>query len=111
LFNVLDNSLRYGARTVRVSFARHGGDLLMQVHDDGPGVSPEQHARMQQALASQAYEQAVGLGLMLTDLVLRAHRGSLALMATHSGFSLMLRWPDPPADAGSDAALVPPPAA
>jgi signal transduction histidine kinase len=110
LFNLLDNSLRCGASTVRVSFGLKDNNVLMHVHDDGPGVSFEQLARMQHGLASQSYEQAMGLGLMLTDLVLRAHQGNLNLLDTAHGFGLVLSWPVTSANDLDDQAVDAPPA-
>jgi signal transduction histidine kinase len=109
LLNVLDNAVRYGAKLARVQCAQRtdpqGVRLqVLRVVDDGPGVPAEQRQRMQQALSAQAYEQALGLGLMLTDLVARAHHGRLALVATPAGFGLEISWPIP---ADDDAAPAP----
>ena len=51
---------------------------------------------MNAALETQAYEGRMGLGLMLTDLVARAHGGSLWLPPATSGFSVALSLGHPP---------------
>jgi len=88
LVNLLDNALRHGARQVSVSLTGHGG---LRLDDDGPGVPTERRAQLQAALDTQAYDGATGLGLMLADLVARAHGGGLTLPAVEHGFAVELR--------------------
>ena len=76
VINLLDNALRHGARTVTLSAPRPG---WLRVHDDGSGVPAERRQALQAALTAQDYEGATGLGLMLADLVARAHGGRLLL--------------------------------
>ncbi|MDP1535392.1 MAG: ATP-binding protein, partial [Rubrivivax sp.] len=84
LLNLLDNSLRCGARHVVISQPQPG---TVRLADDGAGVSAERRAALQDALDRQAYDGATGLGLMLADLVARAHGGALQLPALDgSGF-------------------------
>lgn len=84
LLNLLDNSLRAGARHVRVTLpAQH----CLRLHDDGPGVAAERRTALQQALDAQAYEGRTGLGLMLADMVAREHGGALRLPAVAHGFA------------------------
>jgi signal transduction histidine kinase len=99
LLNLLDNALRHGASRVDIHAERHGLEAVLHIRDDGPGVTPEHLAQLQQALADQHYEQAMGLGLMLTDLVVRAHRGHLALPAQERGFALDITLPQAAAGA------------
>lgn len=90
LVNLLDNAVRHGAHRVRVSQPQPGH---LRLEDDGPGVSAERRADLQQALHAQAYEGRMGLGLMLADMVARAHGGQLQLPATASGFGVELQLP------------------
>jgi signal transduction histidine kinase len=87
LLNLLDNSLRHGGRQVRVSSPRAG---VLRLHDDGPGVSAERRAALQQALADQAYTGNTGLGLMLADLIARSHGGRLTIADVSGGFAVDL---------------------
>jgi signal transduction histidine kinase len=87
LLNLLDNAVRHGARRVRVSLPQSG---WVQMDDDGPGVGAPRRAALQQALDEQAYEGRTGLGLMLADMVARAHGGRLVLLAA-DGFSVQLQ--------------------
>jgi two-component system OmpR family sensor kinase len=88
LANLLDNAQRYGATRVTVSLPAPG---TLRVHNDGPGLSAERREQLRSALSSQNYEHHAGLGLMLADLVARAHGGALALPETASGFAVDLK--------------------
>ncbi len=87
LLNLLDNAQRHGARRVGVSVPAPGRLLL---RDDGPGADPQRLALLRAALETQRYEGQTGLGLMLADLVARAHGGRLVLPDTPSGFAVEL---------------------
>jgi len=87
LLNLLDNASRCGARTVAVDAPRPG---TVRLRDDGPGVAGARRAALQAALDAQAYEGATGLGLMLADLVARAHGGSVRLVDAGPGFGVEL---------------------
>jgi signal transduction histidine kinase len=89
LLNLLDNASRHGARRVQVALA---GQCLT-LADDGPGADDARRAAMQQVLDRQDYdsrEGGLGLGLMLADLVARAHGGRLLLPAGGRGFTVAL---------------------
>jgi signal transduction histidine kinase len=87
LLNLLDNSLRYGASQALITTPAPNTVL---VHDDGPGCSPQRRAEMETTLAQQSYQGQTGLGLMLADLVARAHGGRLQLMPSDTGFAVVL---------------------
>jgi len=88
LANLLDNAQRYGAKRVEVTLPSPG---TLCLHDDGRGATPERLADLRAALAAQDYEDHTGLGLMLADLVARAHGGSLTLPESVQGFTVELR--------------------
>lgn len=87
LANLLDNAQRYGARQVEVTQPAPG---TLRLHDDGSGATPERLAELRAALVAQDYEEHTGLGLMLADLVARAHGGALALPEVAQGFAVEL---------------------
>ncbi|MFM2405391.1 MAG: hypothetical protein RL223_3271, partial [Pseudomonadota bacterium] len=84
LANLLDNAVRHGARQVSVEPVDGG----LRLTDDGPGIDPVRLQALQQALDTQAYEGRTGLGLMLADLVARAHGGRLRLGPSPHGSGL-----------------------
>ncbi|MBL8395370.1 MAG: sensor histidine kinase [Candidatus Accumulibacter sp.] len=87
LLNLFDNALRHGATRVHLSTPRAN---VLRVVDDGPGLNHERRARLQSALTTQTYEGQTGLGLMLTDLIARAHGGALLLPEVDQGFAAEL---------------------
>lgn len=90
LANLLDNSVRHGAHTAVLRLERDGAMQRILLTDDGPGMSEAQRLSLQRALSSQSYEGQTGLGLMLADLVARAHGGRLTLLPADAGCSVCL---------------------
>lgn len=82
LLNLLDNSLRHGALHARLSAP--SADCV-RLHDDGPGVPPARRQALQAAIGDARYEGHTGLGLMLADVVARAHGGQLVLPEPDEG--------------------------
>lgn len=88
LLNLLDNAAAQGAQVVTLGAPEPG---VLTVHDDGPGVTPERLQALQRALDTQDYAGCTGLGLMLADMVARAHGGALTLDGAGPGFTARLR--------------------
>jgi two-component system OmpR family sensor kinase len=97
LMNLLDNSQRHGATMVTVSAREEPRGTSIIVSDDGTGLPDSELARLQAALDEQAYEDQMGLGLMLADLVARAHGGRLRLIRSASGCTVEIGLGEPPA--------------
>ena len=87
VLNLIDNAQRHGARSV--IFSTPAANVL-RVHDDGPGVEPARRRELRAAIDAQDYAGRTGLGLMLADLVARAHGGGLSLPDEASGFAVEL---------------------
>ena len=85
LLNLFDNSMRHGATEVRINVHRSSGTVHIRLQDNGPGMPPEQVHKIQEALDCQEYEGHMGLGLMLADLIARAHRGRLNITGASPG--------------------------
>lgn len=91
LMNLLDNAVRYGARSLHIGTRIGPRRQMLLVQDDGPGVSPQQCRLMRRVLKAQDYESGhIGLGLMLAELVARAHGGALRLLPCRTGFAVVL---------------------
>ena len=82
LANLIENALRYGEGTVRVSARERGAFVELHVEDEGPGFPP--------AFISRAFDRfsraddarsgdGSGLGLSIVDLIATAHGGSAGL--------------------------------
>ena len=98
LMNLLDNSMRHGATEVSVEHREEpDGRILIVVSDNGSGIPEVDRSQLQAALDAQKYDGAMGLGLMLADLVARAHGGRLSIQSSSTGCTIVL-------DLGSAAA-------
>jgi signal transduction histidine kinase len=90
LKNLLSNALRYSKPEdgpIRLKVDRDGHELILEVRDNGPGLSPDQAAHLGEpfyrADPSRARESGgTGLGLYLATLVANAHGGTLRLLDT-----------------------------
>lgn len=91
LLNLLDNAVRHGAHRVAVSVQLHSSGSALRLQDDGHGMPEERRGALQQAIDAQDYAAATGLGLMLADLVARAHGGKLSLLPTATGCVVEMR--------------------
>ena len=88
LKNLLSNALRYSRPEeglVELTVAATGGELVMTVADNGPGLSEDQAEHIGEPFyrgdPSRARESGgSGLGLYLATLVARAHGGTLVLL-------------------------------
>lgn len=93
LMNLLDNAVRLGASRAVVSF--HAPTRSIRITDDGPGMTQAKREELQSAINRQDYEDRTGLGLMLADLVARAHGGGLQLCAVARGCVVEIRLGEP----------------
>lgn len=91
LINLLDNAVRAGATQVVLTLSTSGALQTLRLHDDGRGCDPQRRAELCAALDAQDYEGHMGLGLMLADLVARAHGGRLQLPPVAQGFAAELQ--------------------
>lgn len=101
LRNLVDNALRHGgggrAPVLRVD-RDEAGDLRLSVRDFGPGVPPEDLARLGEAFhrvdpARARATGGAGLGLTLCRLVVEAHGGRWRLEDAGPGLRVEVRLP------------------
>ena len=96
LLNLLDNARQHDARNVQILLEPSSSGPCLVLVDDGSGCDPERLARMRAALARHDYSSSSGLrglGLVLADLVMRAHGGHVELRAVEQGFCVALQFP------------------
>ncbi len=104
LINLMDNAHKHGARTVQMSWQHlppsdnRPASWVVNVLDDGQGMTAAARTHCQAALDGQHYEQLGGLGLMLGDLIARAHGGRLQLLESPQGLHVRLSGRDGPTD-------------
>ena len=83
LHNLVENAVKYSAGgEVRVSARQEGKYLEIAVHDQGPGISPEEQSRLFQPF--QRIRRAgtddiggIGLGLLVCRSLVEAHGGKI----------------------------------
>ena len=83
LSNLVDNALAYTPADGRVTVrcGRDGTHPFVEVEDDGPGIAPEQRARVRERFyrAPGSGGEGCGLGLAIVDEIARAHRATLTI--------------------------------
>ncbi|MGE0742364.1 MAG: ATP-binding protein [Hyphomonadaceae bacterium] len=96
--NLAENAAKYGGGGVMRVY-REGGDAIVEVSDDGPGVPADQLARLAEPFfradaARSSRPDGAGLGLAIAQAIAEAHGGRLALAnRTPRGFSAKLVLP------------------
>ena len=98
LFRVLSNlslnAMQAGAKSVRVTARQEEGRLLVDVIDDGPGLSPRALEYLFQPFAGSMRVGGTGLGLIIARDIMRAHGGDLVLLeSSESGATFRLELP------------------
>lgn len=79
----LENAVQFGAGAVMVVATERGGDVRIEVHDDGPGV-PERYLQViwdpfeRGGRRLDSRVQGAGLGLAVAEAVAKAHGGQTA---------------------------------
>ena len=92
LMNLLDNAARHHASHVDITVREEDG-IVLRVSDNGSGIPEEKRRGLQAALSTQTYAGQTGLGLMLADMVARAHGGTLKLGDAVPGCTVELHLP------------------
>jgi len=82
--NLIQNALHFRRRSLEVVLDREGGDLIIAVQDDGPGIPPEHHAavfeRYKQLPLHEGFERkGHGLGLAGALILARRLGGDISL--------------------------------
>jgi signal transduction histidine kinase len=82
--NLIQNALHFRRRSLEVAVDREGGDLIISVKDDGPGIAPEHHAavfeRYKQLPIQDRFERkGHGLGLAGALILARRLGGDISL--------------------------------
>ena len=88
--NLLDNALKYSRKGDRVELSARleNGQVVVVVADDGPGIAPEDLARLWDRFARGAVHSGrggFGLGLPLAREIARAHDGEIAVASEPGG--------------------------
>jgi signal transduction histidine kinase len=100
LGNLLDNALKFAHSSVSLTLEDRGRLYRLSVQDDGPGLRPEEAARVwdrfYQTDASRNHmkNRGMGLGLSFTALVMAIHGGKCSVVSTPGkGSTFLLELP------------------
>lgn len=94
--NLLDNALKYGAKTLlHLSIRRAGTDWELTVEDDGPGIAEAHWERVRKPFSARGgARHGASLGLSIVAEVMRAHRGDMRFgRSAQQRFAVTLRFP------------------
>ncbi|WP_037971798.1 sensor histidine kinase [Streptosporangium amethystogenes] len=96
--NLVDNAVRHANSAVTVRLASDGGEAVLDVCDDGPGIPAEHHeavfdrfTRLDEARDRDAGGSGLGLAIA-RDIAVR-HGGSLRIAGEDRGACLQARFP------------------
>ena len=99
LSNLLDNALRYTPEGGKIDVAldNDGGRAVLTVVDNGPGIPPEERARVfDRFFRGDDREPGSGLGLSIVKRIADAHHATIELGAPDHGTGLVVivRFPE-----------------
>ncbi|WP_234354542.1 sensor histidine kinase [Streptomyces sp. NRRL WC-3618] len=100
LGNLLDNAERHANSTitVRLTHDRDGGEAVLDVQDDGPGIPLKDHQRVFERFtrlddARTRDAGGSGLGLAIAHRITTTHHGTLTIRPSAHGAHFTLRFP------------------
>lgn len=97
--NLLDNAIKYGGNggTVKVSAARVGAVVTIEIADSGPGIPPAYREKVTERffrIPDTAGEAGTGLGLSLVNAIVARHNGELGIADSAPGARISLTFGD-----------------
>jgi signal transduction histidine kinase len=95
--NVVDNAIRHGDGTVRVSvepITQPFPGVLIRVDDEGEGIAEAIRARVFTKFWKHGVRGGTGLGMYIVNGLVRVHGGEVLISDSDSGGArLEIRWP------------------
>lgn len=93
--NLVDNALRYTEGDVQVVMHAEKDQLVVRVHDHGPGLSPDQVAEATQPLlrVEENVKSGTGLGLHVVRTLVAEHGGNFEMSSDASGTTVLVNLP------------------
>ncbi len=93
LWNLLRNGAEAASSEVRVSLTRDDGHAVIEVRDDGGGISPEDYARIFDPFFTTK-SHGSGLGLATCERIVREHGGRIFVDSSEGGARFCVYLPD-----------------
>lgn len=104
LGNLMDNGCKWAKSRVAIKIERHGDRAVIEVEDDGPGLSPEERSQLFQR--GHRLDEAVpgsGLGLAIVRDIAELYGGNVSLdKAARGGLRVALALPAVEVDKAAD---------
>ncbi|HYD89759.1 MAG TPA: ATP-binding protein [Vitreimonas sp.] len=92
--HLADNALRHGASRLSIGAREQGAKLVVEVGDNGAGISEGNRARIfDPFFTTRRAEGGTGMGLGIVRALLRAHGGDIALAESAAGAAFVLTLP------------------
>lgn len=96
--NLLENAFAHGLPPVHLRVMQQGGEVIIEVQDQGAGIDPDQEVFLFQAFArsdSSRQRPGLGLGLAVVQRVAERMGGTVRFKRTADGSSNIVRmhWP------------------
>ncbi|HXC37508.1 MAG TPA: sensor histidine kinase [Burkholderiales bacterium] len=95
LANLIDNALAYtpASGTVTVRTLKRGHSSVLEVEDDGPGIAPEERARVFERFyrAQGTAGEGCGLGLAIVSEIAQRHGARVEILTAASGKGTLIR--------------------
>jgi signal transduction histidine kinase len=100
--NLVTNALKYGAAegSVLVTTRSDGGDLVLEVHNDGTPIPPDKLEAIFEPLQRAAEanqpnpDRSIGMGLYIVKHIVEAHHGAMRVESTaEQGTTFVVRLP------------------
>jgi len=93
--NLIDNALKYSpsGTAVTLNAFTDTGKLFIEINDEGPGIPPDQRAKVFRRFYRYRSERALGsgLGLAIVKNVIDFHKGSITLEEGNNGTGLKVK--------------------
>ncbi len=90
LRNLGENAARHASKRIDIALVDRGGDIVLTVDDDGPGIPESEREQVLQRFirldeARSRDDGGSGLGLAIVDEVVHAHGGSVSILQSALG--------------------------
>jgi signal transduction histidine kinase len=98
VINLGENAIRYARNQVTFSLSDIGGETVLTVADDGPGIPTEMHERVFERFVrlddARAYQgDGAGLGLAIVREIATSHQGLVMVEDAHPGARFIVHLP------------------
>ncbi len=97
--NLIGNAARYAQQTIEVRIEQDGGNLCVEVHDDGPGIPSGDRQRLLEPFvrlddSRSRASGGAGLGLAIVQRILQANGGEVRIDESDlGGARIVTTWP------------------